>query len=63
MLVDTAVARRAGRETDSGCGRVYLATTQNELLRLHISGTIQPAASSRALPSAVVLAKWGVVTT
>src|SRR4029453_4539701 len=36
----TLVRPAASEATDSGCGRVYLATTQNELLRLHTSAEI-----------------------
>jgi Domain of unknown function (DUF4394) len=36
----TLVQPAAAWATDSGCGRVYLATTQNELLRLHTSAEI-----------------------
>jgi hypothetical protein len=36
----TLVRPVASEATDSSCGRVYLATTQNELLRLHTSAEI-----------------------
>ena len=49
----TLVQPAASWATDSDCGRVYLATTQNELLRLHTSAEIFEIAWSSSAGAAL----------